>query len=80
MGLGKAGSFHYENCRLFFVYSNSILCLQFCLFGGNFGFGFFDDGGEFGFAFFPGGGIDILADPFAVGIDGRVFPFPEVVI
>ena len=35
---------------------------------------------QFFFAFFTGFGVDIAGDPFAVGISGRVFALPEMVV
>ena len=40
----------------------------------------FDHDRQFFFAFFPGFGVDIAGDPLAVGISGRVFTLPEVVV
>ena len=41
---------------------------------------FLDHDCQLFFAFFAGFGIDVTGDSFAVGISGRVFSLPEVVI
>ena len=65
---------------LFFVYSGSIYGHKLFLIRSDFLLHFLYHHRQFFFAFFTGFGIDIAGDPLAVGISGRVFSLPEMVV
>ena len=57
-----------------------LLLVHFFFLRRNLFFHFLNHDCQFFFAFFAGFGVDIAGDAFAVGISGRVFTLPEVVV